>query len=227
MKAVFLFDTTGYAAAPFTKRGWDTTIVDTQNIGALAENPRATHVLDWDILEREKELVSLCRGASFVFGFPPCTDLAASGARHFRNKSLDNPDFQLDAVELARSVERIADSANVAWALENPIGSLGTLWRRADRKFHPYEYGGYLPDDDEHPEYPKYILARDAYEKTTQIWHSFDFVWPPTNPVELVTITYSAQHHKLGGKSAKTKRIRSASPRGFFEGLARAYCNEL
>lgn len=227
MKAVFLFDTTGYAAAPFTKRGWETVIIDTLNVGEYAKNPNATTVLAWDILKHEKEIAQICKNATFVFGFPPCTDLASSGSKHFRIKSLDNPQFQQEAVYLAQSVERIADKANTAWALENPIGSLGPLWRPADNKFHPYEYGGYLPEDDVHPDYPEYIMPRDAYEKTTQIWHSFDFIWPPKNPVDLSYYGNTTQVAKLGGKSAKTKRIRSASPRGFFEGLARAYCNEL
>lgn len=40
---------------------------------------------------------------------------------------------------------------------------------------------------------------------------------PPKLPVPMVTepTGYSRQHEKLGGKSAKTKQIRSETPRGF------------
>ena len=41
-KALFLFDTTGYAAEAFTQSGWETTIIDTLNTGSRSHNPRAT-----------------------------------------------------------------------------------------------------------------------------------------------------------------------------------------
>lgn len=221
-KAIFLFDTTGYAAEPFTKAGWITYIIDTANVGPYAKNERATHVLAWDILKKESEIVELCKGAEFIFGFPPCTDMAVSGAKHFRSKAMLNPNFQHEAVHLARSVERIGEQAGVPWALENPVSVLASLWRKGNFSFHPCNYGGYLPLDDVHPEYPQYIKPRDAYPKRTHIWCSKDFKIPD---MKLVTPSpgLSTQHLKLGGKSAKTKRIRSASPRGFFIGLLGKY----
>ena len=42
MKALFLFDTTGYAAEPFTKAGWETYIIDILNTKERAQNSRAT-----------------------------------------------------------------------------------------------------------------------------------------------------------------------------------------
>ena len=46
------------------------------------------------------------------------------------------------------------------------------------------------------------------------LWTGNGFVMPPKVPVEPET-GHSRQHLKLGGKSAKTKNIRSATPRGF------------
>lgn len=221
-KAIFLFDTTGYAAEPFTNAGWETYIIDTANIGERAVNPRATHVLDWDILAREKDIIELCIGAEFVFGFPPCTDMAVSGAAHFANKKRIDPAFQTKAVHLARSVERIGEAADVEWCLENPVSVLATLWRKSNYSFHPCNFGGYLPYDDVHPEYPEYIVPRDAYPKSTHLWHSKGFKLPKIRPVT-PALGYSKQHLKLGGKSEKTKRIRSASPRGFFKALFEVY----
>lgn len=80
--------------------------------------------------------------------------------------------------------------------------------------FHPYEYGGYLPTIDEHPIYPEYIKPRDAYPKKTCIWSGGGFCMPEKKPVAVMP-GYSDQHNKLGGKSLKTKNIRSATPRGF------------
>ncbi|UYE91815.1 hypothetical protein [Escherichia phage LHE71] len=64
-----------------------------------------------------------------------------------------------------------------------------------------------------------YIAPRDAYPKKTCLWTSDDFVMPKRKPVRLPD-GYSAQQNKLGGKSAKTKLIRSLSPRGFFKAIA-------
>jgi hypothetical protein len=222
-RAIFLFDTTGYAAEPFTKAGWETYIIDIKNVGLYAENPRATHVLSWDILEKEQEIIELAKGATFVFGFPPCTDLAVSGAKHFASKAKNNPLFQEEAIHLARSVERIGSAANVPWCLENPVSVLSTKWRKPNFSFHPYYYSGYLPEDDEHPDYPKYIAARDFYSKKTCLWKSTDFHLPPMKLIGKTPTGWNLQTLLLGGKSEKTKRIRSASPRGFFVALQQAW----
>ena len=54
----------------------------------------------------------------------------------------------------------------------------------------------------------------DAYLKKTCIWSGNRFVMPSKKPVN-VDPGYSDQYKKLGGKSLKTKNIRSATPRGF------------
>lgn len=102
--------------------------------------------------------------------------------------------------------------------IENPRSVASTLWRKPNFSFEPYDYGGYLPADDVHPEYPEYIQPRDAYPKTTYLWTSEDFTMPLTKWVQWDVL--SKQFLKLGGKSQKTKNIRSASPRGFFVALA-------
>jgi len=150
----------------------------------------------------------------FVFGFPPCTDLAVSGACHFEVKRFVDPLFHYKATELALFVGRLGEYLGVPWAFENPISVLSTRYRKPDFMFHPWEYGGYLPVDDVHPTYPDYIAPRDAYPKKTCIWSGGGFVVPSKSEVECPK-GYSTQHKKLGGKSMKTKNIRSATPRGF------------
>jgi hypothetical protein len=219
---VFLFDTTGYAAEPFTKAGYHTLIVDMSNNGKHAFNKRATTVADWDILEFEDFLVELCSEARFVFGFPPCDDLAVTGAKHFWKKAQLNGNFQHDAIYLFRSVERIGERAKVPYSAENPTSRVSTLYRKPNFSFQPHEYGGYLPEDDEHPDYPQYIEGRDRYPKTTNLWQGNGF----KNPQKLAVYCppgYAKQYLKLGGKSEKTKRIRSSSPRGYFIALAQIY----
>lgn len=217
MKALFLFEHSGYAAEPFTRVGWETIIVDLAN---TAPNPRATHALDWNILERERDLSEIAQECEFVFGMPPCTDLAVSGARHFNAKRDANPMYQVEAIHLFMATHRIAGAQ--PYAIENPIGVMSRLWRKPDWTFDPSEYGGYLPVGDTHPDFPTYIAPRDAYPKRTCLWIGNGFRVPPKRFVPREA-GWSRQQNLLGGKSARTKLIRSASPRGFFIALAQRY----
>jgi hypothetical protein len=93
---------------------------------------------------------------------------------------------------------------------------LSTLWRKPDYMFHPFQYGGYILESEAmHPEYPEHIAARDAYSKKTCLWTGNGFIMPEPRPVNCESFGSSLQHRKLGGKSLKTKNIRSATPRGF------------
>jgi hypothetical protein len=95
------------------------------------------------------------------------------------------------------------------------VSVLATKWRKSDYRFHPYEYGGYIPyGEAQHPLWPEYIAPQDAYPKKTCLWTGNGFVMPTKVPVEPKK-GYSKQHLKLGGKSDRTKNIRSATPRGF------------
>lgn len=223
---VSLFDTTGYAVEPFTKRGALTYIIDILNVGDRAKNPRASVTLDWDILASVYMIADI--GPNLIFGFPPCTDLAVSGSRHFEAKREKNPHFQDEAVALARTVEEVGALTGSPWFVENPVSVLSSLWRKPDLSFHPHEYGGYLPEHDIHPDYPDFIPSRDAYKKLTCYWTGNGFAMPKKKPVPIVhDEEFNFQTQFLGGKSIKTKIIRSATPRGLFEGLAQKYMEAL
>ena len=138
-----------------------------------------------------------------------------------------NPLFQEIAAGRVKTCAEFAE--NVAcdvWYVENPRGMLNKLWRRSNCEIHPCEYGGYLPEDDTHPLYPKHIPGRDAYKKRTCIWHSAKFTVPAPKRIDPIEYTcksktkgeklYSPAFAKLGGGGGqKTKDIRSASPRGW------------
>jgi hypothetical protein len=152
-----------------------------------------------------------------VFGmaFPVCTDLAVSGAAHFARKERENPGFQIRAANHARWCASLFEALEIPYFIENPVSRLSTLWRKPNYSFHPYEYGGYIHDSEaEHPKWPDHIAPRDAYPKKTCLWTGGGFRMPWTDPVEPEE-GHSRQHLKLGGKSMKTKNIRSATPRGF------------
>lgn len=65
-----------------------------------------------------------------------------------------------------------------------------------------------------HPLFPEYINARDSYPKLTCLWTGNGFRMPEKKPV-FIEKGYSKQYSRLGGKSARTKLIRSLTPRGF------------
>jgi hypothetical protein len=169
----------------------------------------------WDIVCRHNGK------AAIVFGFPVCTDLAVSGARHFASKAAADPMFQKRAALHAQNVSLVAEALNVPYMVENPVSRLATLWRKPDHTFDPFEYGGYLSDSEaEHPRWPEYIAPRDGYSKRTCLWTGNGFIMPDKRPVECEAYGRSRQWGKLGGKSAKTKNIRSATPRGFAKAVA-------
>lgn len=162
---------------------------------------------------------------AFMFAFPVCTDLAVSGAKHFARKERERPGFQQRAADYAKWCGDLGDMLGCPYLIENPVSVLATLWRAPDHRFDPCDFGGYLPEGDEHPRWPEIIPARDAYTKRTCLWTGGGFNMPPAKRVDPVTCSYtkadgkvtkgSPMFGKLGGKSAKTKNIRSATPRGF------------
>jgi len=218
-----LYDFTGEALRPWAEAGYTCYAFDIQHdryvegyqeygtgsISYLHADLHKQATLDWiKSVFSDKPVV-------FAMAFPVCTDMAVSGAAWFKKKAEADPDFQTKAVNYAKWCGELFDALGVPYFIENPISVLATKWRKPDHKFHPYEYGGYIPDDQaEHPRWPEYIAARDAYPKKTCLWTGGGFAIPDHRPVDVVG-GYSTQHLKLGGKSQRTKDIRSATPRGF------------
>ena len=217
-KAIFLFDYTGIMAKPWADAGYLCYCFDGQHKPGVnkSEQKNVMNVGMWFTGENDIEKIISVTGhdVSFVFGFPECTDLAVSGAAHFAKKRLVNPEFQNHAMKFVYLVRDLGNELGCPWALENPVSVISTKWRKPDFTFHPWFYGGYLPVNDVHPLYPDYINPRDAYPKKTCIWYGNGFTEPVVRPVAYDK-GYSKQHKKLGGKSLKTKNIRSATPRGF------------
>ncbi len=226
---ISLFDYTGEALRPWAAAGYECIAFDVQHDASGRVDERGIKYIHADLstIHRADSALRAALGDEwrdrvvFVLGWPPCTDLAVSGARWWARKAQANPRFQHDAVEMAKVVSWTGYAAYCPWVLENPVGALSTLWRAPDYTFDPCQYGGYIPAADAvHPTWPEYIPPRDAYRKRTCYWAGNGFVMPPTRPVEPEIMADSAgrrgsrQWKKLGGKSQRTKNIRSATPRG-------------
>jgi len=75
-------------------------------------------------------------GWDLLVAFPPCTDLAASGARWFPAKRADGrQDRALDFVRL------LLDCPIPRVAVENPVGVISSAIRKPDQIIQPYEHG--------------------------------------------------------------------------------------
>jgi len=71
-----------------------------------------------------------------IVAFPPCTDLAVSGARHFKKK-VENGSQQ-------KSIDFFMKFANAGCdkiAIENPISIMSSKWRKPDQIVQPYMFG--------------------------------------------------------------------------------------
>lgn len=179
------------------------------------EHPNITYVECW-IDDGFEVFLRKCGfdDPDIIFAFPPCTDLTNAGSRHWAKKAGANPNFQAEAAEICRIASDIANFFYVPYMVENPVGKLSSLWRKPDVIFQPFQYGGYLSEDDVHPSFPELYPCRDAYQKTTCLWFGNGFVMPEVKSVGK-SFHFNPGWKKTGGKSQRTKLMRSITPRGF------------
>ena len=236
MNIISLYDYTGVMGRPWAEAGADVYCFDIQHKnlypseGFESVGKGRIFYLYADLHDEEwrnsliEAVSDWCPKVDFLMSFVVCTDLAVSGSAHFAKKKSLNENFQIEATQHAINCADLAERFDCPYMIENPVSRLATLWRKPDYYFHPFEYGGYLSDDEAvHPTWPDYIPPRDAYSKKTCLWVSKDtFVMPQKRPVECESFGSSRQHRLLGGKSIKTKNIRSATPRGFAKAVFEA-----
>jgi hypothetical protein len=107
------------------------------------------------------------------------------------------------------------------WIFENPVSVISSVYRKPDAIVHPWHFSRWIPEEDAlHPRYPEVIPPRDHYNKTTCLWLGngarppLEFPHPDGEPTEVFP-----GWAKLGGKSERTKAIRSETPRGLAYGI--------
>lgn len=79
---------------------------------------------------------TICGKWDIIIAFPPCTDLAVSGARYFAEKRADG--------RQQRSIDFFMAFANANCdriAIENPIGIMSTYYRKPDQIIQPWQFG--------------------------------------------------------------------------------------
>ncbi len=196
-----LCDYTGVMVEPWIEAGHEALVVDLQHptgFNSVTTKSGLT-VRSWGGDVR-KFLPPRSEYAA-VFAFPPCTNLAVSGARWFQEKGLEALGDSLSIVEWCR---RICEWSGAPWLLENPVSTLSTYWRKPDYSFNPCEYAGYLADS-----------IREAYTKKTCLWTGGGFRMPEPKPV--VPILGSLMHKMQPSKDRGN--LRSVTPKGFAQAV--------
>ena len=200
--AIFLCDVTGIMAQPWIDGGYDAILVDPQHPkGVHTDGPitRIGHVIDHDLTWRVLSAVLRNRRVVFVAGFPPCTDLAVSGARWFESKKQTDWAFQFKAMHVVWQCQAIGELSGASWMIENPVSVIASIWRKCDYSFHPYEFTGYCPTDN--------------YTKKTMLWTGGGFVMPKP----LIDSSLGAPDNRIhtAPPSENRANFRSATPLGF------------
>jgi hypothetical protein len=182
-----LCDRTGEMVKPWLEAGYDAVIVDVQHPPGVTVDGRlkrvGADVRTWAPPPMVPPVI--------VFAFPPCTHLAVSGARWFKDKGLE---ALHESLELVIACKRIAEASGAPWMLENPVGTLSSYWRRPDYTFQPWQYG-------------------DTYTKKTCLWTGNGFVMPAAWHATKPAGTTAAIH--LMPPSADRADKRSITPAGF------------
>lgn len=141
-----------------------------------------------------------------MIAFPPCTHLAVSGARHFKDKIKDGrqkagKNFFMRMVNAP--IDRIA--------IENPIGIMSTKYRKPDQIIHPYYFG-------------------EPYSKSTCLWLKGLPILEHVDPVEIpeidrgeyVTFPSGRRMQKWYSQASGNGHLRSKT----FEGIAQAMADQ-
>ena len=98
---------------------------------------------EWHIMSDVRKILD--EEWDMIIAFPPCTDLAVSGAAWFEEKRKDGrQQASIDFFML------FANHPCEEIAIENPVGIMSSKWRKPDQIIQPYEYG--------HPESKKTCL---------------------------------------------------------------------
>lgn len=203
-----LCDITGYMAEPWVTFGYNALLVDPQHWnygeGAWLKFPGS-------ILEAMPLISLLLPRLAFVAGFPPCTDVAASGARWWDDKRRADPYFQARATGIAEQCRTIGELSGAPWIFENPIGAFGDIFGPPAHIFDPFDYAGYC--------------EADQYSKKTCLWTGGGFVMPP--PAPRGSLGEPDERIHKASENEERANFRSATPRGFANAVFLYNCPEL
>ena len=193
-----LYDLTGAMVEPWLAGGFGAVTVDIEHPPGVSDNFFNDKITIGGDIRLWHGILKSLDNVVFVTAFPPCTDLAVSGARWFAGKQAKDPYFQDKAMTLVYLARDIAEYHGVPYMIENPVSVISSKWRKPDYCFHPYQYAGYD--------------WRDRYTKKTCLWTGNGFIMPEWEPYEEEDLDHNRIWH-MSGKDRANKRSRT--PIGF------------
>jgi hypothetical protein len=216
---VSLCDYSGAWCSPYAEAGYTVVQFDLKHGDDVTDQGNTLHAI-LEVLHGASVGTTEPARVVGVLAAPPCTDFASSGARWWSAKDADGTTTQ--SVRIVEACLDIIEACSPDWwALENPVGRLpklvsgiGDPWY-----FNPCDYAGWLVGE---------AADRDRYTKRTGIWGTASK--PPCRPLDPVmyettrkdgrVVRGSWQWATLGGKSERTKTLRSNTPEGFARAFA-------
>lgn len=189
-----LCDRTGNMVRPWAEAGHVCIAVDTAHDGVSVEDVGAGSIVFVEADVRKYEPPAVEYAAAFAF--PPCTDLAVSGARWFQEKGLT---ALAEAIGIVGACHETLTAVDCPWMLENPKSTLSTHWRKPDYTFNPFEYANYTEAD-------------ESYSKETWLWTGGGFRMPLSDGVP-ESQADDRIHRMAPGEDRSEKR--SETPMGF------------
>lgn len=197
------FDYTGNWSKPFVNdQEWEVRTFDIKNRQDIMDFNPAQFMSDY--LHGANKYCLPEIGLLFAV---PCDNYALCGSKHFKEKDADG---RTEASQrLVAKTKEIIDWFEKSgclkfWAIENPMSRIHTLntWMgKPYQKFDPCDFAGYDP-----------IPDNSRYNKKTWLWGNFNLMKKKRiEPIEKENPGWK----KLGGKSEKTKELRSITPMGF------------
>ena len=122
MKVLVACEFSGIVRDAFAARGHDACSCD------LLPTERLGQHIQGDVFEILED------GWDLMIAHPPCTHLAVSGARWFKDKQAE----QAGAIEFFMA---LANAPIERICIENPISIMSTKWRRPDQIIQPWQFG--------------------------------------------------------------------------------------
>lgn len=196
---ISLCDLTGNFVRPWVDAGYDAILIDPQH--GFQSNEPNVEKLAMTVEEALPYLgeVLAHRRVALIAGWPPCTDMAVSGARWFEAKRQADPMFQAKAVAVAEQCRTIGRLSGAPWLVENPVSVLRRVFGKPDHTFNPGDYTAYE--------------AADNYSKRTCLWTGGGFVMPA--PARDLSLGEPDDRIHKAPPSAERANFRSATPMGF------------
>lgn len=200
MKTIIsLCDYTGNMVKPWIENGYHAFLVDPQH--GITRTEGAVTKFAGTIEDAMPAIGELIRSGEVaaVFGFPPCTDMAVSGARWFEDKRSKDKMFQAKAVMVAEQCRTVGRLAGVPWFVENPVSVLSSAFGKPQHSFHPADYTAYEPADN--------------YTKKTCLWTGGGFIMP--QPAKDSSLGAPDDRIHKAPPGPERANFRSATPMGF------------